>query len=685
MADLYTDKKLAQKTEEQTVLRWIKNQNEKSLGVFKSHPRFEELKNYYLSLMQAKDKILYAFLEGDGFVYNFWMDRKYQRGLLRRTSLKNYISGDFQWEEVLDVDALAEKEKENWVYKGGRYYPDGSRVLFFLSRGGKDASVIREFDLVNKEFVEEGFYFPESRSCVEWLSEDEVVIATDWKTEDSFTDSQYPRILKTIKRGIPMADAVTLFRVEKTDESVWPAILPFQDKGDRLIIIRNRDRFSKEFFLRKEDGTLVRIPLPSHSDIHAFFQGHCILKLEKNWKWKKQEYKIGNFLIVNPDKLIQNDFSAVHILMEESNSERILSHVAASKTSIYMHILENVKSSIIELKPCGESWKERPVPLASSSFSSVGLIGANPRRSDVFFRSTGFLESPRLYHYNDLSGQLTKIQELPSRFKADSYKVEQFFAVSFDKTKIPYFVVSQKNLKYDGSNPTLLYAYGGFRGSLLPYYDSMREFAWYRKGGVFVLANIRGGGEYGPQWHQAGLKKNRQVIFNDFYAVAEDLIQRKITSPRRLGIEGASNGGLLMGVAITQKPELFHAALIKNPLLDMLNYHKLSVGSSWIGEYGNPDDPEMRKVIRSYSPYHNLKVNGNYPEVFLITSTLDDRVPSEHARRFALKLEKLNKPFYYYENSEGGHSSASNYKQKAHLEALQYIYLYKKLMNTDSV
>ena len=676
---LYETKESVQKTEDQEITSWIENQNKKSFNAFKSHPRFEELKSYYLNLVQAKDKILYASLTDDGFVYNFWIDKKYQRGLLRRTDLKNYISGNFQWEEVLDLDALAKKEKENWIYHGGEYHPDGSRVLFFLSRGGKDASVVREFDLIKKEFVKEGFYFPESRSSVEWLSRDEIAVATDWKTEDSLTDSQYPRILKTVKRGTPITDAVTLFKAEKTDVSVGSFILPSQDKGDRLIIIRGKDRFSKEFFLRKEDGNLVTIPLPFHAAIHAYFQGDFVLKLEKDWKWKGRDYSTGSFLIVNPDRLIRGEVSAVQLLMEPS-SEKVLNSATASKTSIYISVLENVKSSIIELKLHNNLWKGKPIPLPSSSFSSVGLVSVNPRRSDIFLVSTGFLENTKLYHYNDVSGRLIKIQELPPRFKSDSYKVEQFFAESFDKTRIPYFVVSQKNLKYNSKNPTLLHAYGGFKKSLLPSYSSMKEFAWYRRGGVFVVANIRGGSEYGPRWHQAGLKENRQIVFNDFYAVAKDLIQRKITSPRYLGIEGASNGGLLMGVAITQRPELFNAALIKNPLLDMLNYHRLSVGSSWIAEYGDPDDPEMRKIISAYSPYQNLKSNEDYPEVFLITSTLDDRVPPEHARHFARKMEKLKKPFYYYENSEGGHSSASNYEQKANLKALQYIYLYKKLM-----
>lgn len=676
---MYSGKDLyLEKIKDSKALLWVKNQNERSLEVLKSHPQFEELKSYKLNLLQAEDKLVYAFLKGDGQVYNFWKDEKYQRGLLRRMSLKSYLSGSFGWEEVLDLDALAEKEKENWIYQGGQYHPDGRRALLRFSRGGKDASVIREFDLVKKEFVKGGFYFPESRSVISWISEDELAIATDWETEDSFTNSKYPRILKVMKRGDSMADAVTLFEVEKTDIGVFSFILPSEKNGDRLIIYRAKDFFETEFFLRQANGKIIRMPLPLHAHIETSFQGELVLELKKPWAWGEKKYDAGNLLISNPDELIRKEPSAVRLLMQPT-SKRVLSYAGASKNSLYISILEDVKSSIIELKPKGSVWEKRQIPLLL--FGNLGLMGGDPRRTDLFFTATGFLESPKFYHYNDKSDQLTKIQELPPRFKSDPYQVEQFFAESFDKTKIPYFVVSRKSLKRDGKNPTLLNAYGGFGGNKLPFYSPMMEFAWYQKGGVFVMANIRGGGEYGPSWHQAGIKEKRQTVFNDFYAVAEDLIRKKITSPKHLGIEGGSNGGLLMGVAITQRPELFNGALIGNPLLDMLRYHKFLVGSSWIAEYGDPEDPKMRKVLRSYSPYQNLRLSQNYPKIFLFTSTVDDRVHPGHARRFARKLEKLKKPFFYYENFEGGHSSSANYEQMAELEALKYIYLYKKLMD----
>ena len=671
--DLYLEKIKGEKA-----LLWVKKQNERSLSDLKSHPHFKKLKSYQKSIMEAKDKLVYISLYGDKLVYNFWRDKTYKRGLLRRTSLKNYLSRNKLWEKVLDLDALAKKEKENWVYKGGVYHPEGKRVLMIFSRGGKDASVIREFDLVQKNFVKEGFYLPESYSFVSWISENEIAIATDWKTKDSLTNSHYPRIVKTLKRGDSITKALNLFKAEKTDLTIRPLNFPLKGKRNRLILIRRKDFFSNEFLLQKDNGEITKIPLPSHASLQTFFQGNFVIKLEKGWIGERQNYPAGSLLIIKPDRLIKGESLAIQLLMK-SRPQRILNYARASKDSIYVNILKNVKSSIVELRLEGKVWKKRSLPLPS--FSTIDIIYSNSRKSDVFFSATGFLESPTLYHYNDTSKKLTKIQELSPRFNPRPYKVEQFFAKSFDGVLIPYFVVRKKDLKKNGKNPVLLEAYGGFRKSHLPFYDPMQEFAWYKKGGVFVLANIRGGGEYGLDWHQAGLKEKRQTVFNDFYAVAEDLIQRKITSPNYLGIKGNSNGGLLMGVAITQKPNLFRAALIGNPLLDMLRYHRISIGSAWISEFGDPKDSKMQKFISSYSPYQNLKPNKSYPKVFLFTSTLDDRVHPGHARRFAHKLEKLKKPFYYYESAEGGHFSASNYEQWAILSALQYIHLYKTLMD----
>ena len=400
--------------------------------------------------------------------------------------------------------------------------------------------------------------------------------------------------------------------------------------------------------------------------------------------WQQLFLEEKRRIIIHPEKMIKEEASSVDLLMEPSLNMSLF-YAYSSKNKIYINVLEDVKNSFIELKPHLGKWESKKLPLPS--FSSLSIEESDPNNSDVLFSSETFLEPKRLYHYNDISERMTKIQSAPRYFDSKQYEVNQFFSESSDRKKIPYFVVSKKNIKRDGKNPTLIYAYGGFEIPQLPFYNPVQEFAWYREEGVFVLANIRGGGggggggEYGPSWHQEGLQEKRQTVFNDFYAVAEDLIQKNITSPPFLGIQGESNGGLLMGVAVTQKPDLFRAGIIKVPILDMLRYHKLLAGSSWIAEYGNPEEAKMREFLLSYSPYQNLKPNVNYPDMFLSTSTLDDRVHPGHARRFVRKLEKLGKTFYYYENSEGGHSGATNNEQFAFLTALDFTYLYQKLKN----
>ena len=655
---------------------WVEKQNSRTLKKLSSDSRFQKVKDFALSVYESDKKLIYGQLINN-FVYTLITNKKHKRGIIKKTTLETYLSGKYQWEEILDLDALAETENENWVYTKMIIHSDSDRVLLALSRGGKDAVVLREFDLVQKKFIENGFNIPESKSKVAWLSKDELVLATDWKTKDSLTDSGYPRVAKILKRGEPLKKAVPLLKIQKTDRDIRPFQLK-SDEGIQVILIAQKDAFSAEYFLLKQGRQVLKIPLPLNSKLYTHFQASPVIKIRKDWIWKDHTYKSGSFLIIHPEKMIEEEDSSVELLMEPSSNTALLD-VHSSKNKIYINILEDVKNSFIELKPHLGKWQRKKLPLPA--FSTLFIVGSDPNNSHVFFYSSSFLESEKLYHYKDSSEKMIKIQECPIYFDPNQYKVNQFFAESFDNTKIPYFVVSKKNIKWDGKNPTLISAYGGFEISELPFYSPVKEFAWYRKGGVFVLANIRGGGEYGPSWHQAGLKEKRQTVFNDFYAVAEDLIQKNITSPSFLSIIGGSNGGLLMGVAVTQKPELFSSAIIQVPLLDMLRYHKLSAGSSWIAEYGDPEESKMREFLRSYSPYQNLKPNVDYPDMFLSTSNLDDRVHPGHARRFARKLEKLGKVFYYYENSEGGHAGASNNKQLSFLIALKYTYLYQKLID----
>jgi prolyl oligopeptidase len=313
--------------------------------------------------------------------------------------------------------------------------------------------------------------------------------------------------------------------------------------------------------------------------------------------------------------------------------------------------------------------------------ASVHIAASIDREDRAFVDVAGFLDPNTLWLVEPEAEGAAPVKSLPSRFDASGNVVEQFEATSSDGTLVPYFVIRPKALRVDRSAPTVLYGYGGFQVSLTPSYLGAAGRLWLEKGGVYVIANIRGGGEFGPAWHRAALKSDRRLAFDDFIAVAEDLIRRGITSPRRLGIMGGSNGGLLMGVMLTQRPDLFRAVVIQVPLLDMLRYHKLLAGASWIAEYGDPDLPGEAAFLASISPYHNLKPGIAYPEPFFVTSTKDDRVHPGHARKMAARLQAMGLPFLYYENVGGGHSAAANLEERARRTALEFTYLTRKLMD----
>ncbi len=319
--------------------------------------------------------------------------------------------------------------------------------------------------------------------------------------------------------------------------------------------------------------------------------------------------------------------------------------------------------------------------LAIPDNQTVNIETASSTNDQFFLSITSFLTPPSLMLGDAAAQSVSVVKTMPPQFDASKDIVEQLEATSKDGTKIPYFVVRRKDLKYDGSNPTLLTAYGGFQLSRTPTYSGTIGKLWLEHGGVFVLANIRGGGEFGPAWHEAGLKTHRQRIYDDFTAVSQDLITRRITTPRRLGIVGGSNGGLLMGVQMTQHPELYNAIVIQVPLLDMLRFEQIAAGSSWVGEYGSVSNPDEHKFLASISPYNNLHAETNYPEPLIFTTTKDDRVGPVHARKFAARLEELHKPFYYQEIIEGGHGSGADLKQSANTFATEFLYLTRKLMD----
>ena len=650
---------------------WVKAENAKTTGVLEADPRFAGLYDDALKIAQAKDRIPAPALIGDD-VYNFWRDQTHVRGLWRKTSKADYASADPHWTTVLDLDALATAEKANWVWEGANCLPpDYRRCLINLSDGGEDAVTVREFDLGAMAFVPGGFALPHSKQNVDWLDHDTLLVARDWGP-GTMTESSYPFVLKALKRGQTLDQAVEVFRGTLKDVSVQPSVLRDTDGHTVALITRGTDFFHALTFQLTDKG-VVPLDLPQKNNIQGLFHNKIILTTAEDWTTGGAAYKAGALVSYGAA-----DHAASLILAPTSRQS--IEAVAISRHRVIAEVYDNVRGGLISFQDKADgTWAGSRIPVTPNS--SVGILTAADRDDTFYYNVAGFLDPGHIYQADAASGSTAPVKASPARFDASRDVVEQFEATSSDGVKIPYFVVHPKGMTLDGANPTILYAYGGFQASMTPNYSGALGKLWLEKGGVYVLANIRGGGEFGPAWHEAGLKTKRQIIYDDFAAVARDLIARKITSTRRLGIQGGSNGGLLMGVEFTEHPELWHAVDIQVPLLDMLRFEQIAAGASWVGEYGSVSVPEERAFLARISPYHNLHPDVTYPEPLIWTTTKDDRVGPQHARKFAAKLASMGKPYLYYEVIEGGHGSGANLTEKAHTTALEMTYFTRKLMN----
>jgi prolyl oligopeptidase len=654
-------------------LNWVKQQNQITRDKLKLDTHFEKLRTDVQAVLDSKDRIPGISKMGDA-VYNFWMDAQNPRGVWRKTSFEEYKKAQPKWEVVLDIDALAKAENENWVYKGSSCRaPAYDRCLVQLSRGGADAVAIREFDLQTKSFVKDGFQLPEAKTTVTWRDKDHLFVATDFGA-NTMTDSGYARIVKEWKRGTPLASAKVLFEGKKDDMMIY-AYRAEHGGHTHDLVRRTITFYSGEYFLIQK-GKLKKLDLPSHGDV-GFFGSQIIVNPKELWKTKAAAYPAGSLLAMDFKKYMAGDRKFT-VLFQPSDSTSLTGD-AATKNYLLVQSLEHVKSNLVEWSFKNKKWTSHKVALPT--MGAVGVSPVDSEHSDEYLLSySDYLTPSVLLHATAGKEGTQLLKSAPSFFDASAYVTKQKFAVSKDGTQVPYFIVHHKDMKHDGSNPTLLYGYGGFEVSLTPSYSGALGLSWLNRGGVYVVANIRGGGEYGPRWHQAALKENRQRAYDDFAAVAEDLIHKKITTPRHLGAMGGSNGGLLAGVALTQRPELFNAIVSQVPLLDMQRYNKLLAGASWMGEYGNPDVPQEWAYIQQYSPYHNLKADKKYPNVLFITSTRDDRVHPGHARKMAAKMMDMGADkVWYYENMEGGHGGAANNAQRADMNTITYSFLWNSL------
>jgi prolyl oligopeptidase len=664
-------------------LTWVKAQNERSLGILQADPRYQTYYDEALKIATSKERIPYGSIR-NGFVYNFWQDDEHERGLWRRVKAADYAGAAPKWETLLDIDVLAKADGANWVYKGVDCLPPANTdCILSLSDGGKDASRLREFDINTKGFVEGGFDLPEAKSDTVWVDKDTLLVATDWGPEagkGTLTESGYPFVVKRLKRGQKLAEASEVFRGTAQDVAASPMVLG-DSAGRRWFgAVRGETFFTSSFHMFPDGGgEPVKLPIPMKSTPRGLYNDRLLLTLEEDWTPEGQGFfKSGDLVAFSWSGFLRDGkLPKVELVLHPAERQAIQG-VSIAKGGVLLNLSDNVVLKVLRLDEAGGKWAMKEIALPPNG--SAGVVFSDEEETSAFLTFEGYLSPDALYSYDVGTGALKQIKALPAWFDAGPYQVDQYEAESKDGTKVPYFVVHKKEIALDGSNPTLLYGYGGFQVSQTPSYSGTVGKLWLDQGGVFVMANIRGGGEFGPAWHQAGLKLKRQVVYDDFIAVAEALIAKKITSKEKLGAMGGSNGGLLMGVMFTQRPDLFHAIVCQVPLLDMLRYNLLLAGASWMDEYGDPDVPEERAFLEKLSPYHNVKADAAYPEIYFETSTKDDRVHPGHARKMAKRLEELGKPFLYYENTDGGHSAAANQREAARRAALEYTYLARKLI-----
>ncbi len=655
-------------------LAWVAEQNKASLGRLKADPRYDANYRSVLSVLDAPDRIAYAGLD-HGFAYNFWQDAKNPKGVWRRTSIADYRNKSPKWEVLLDLDALAKAEKENWVFKGAQVSPGQGRALIVLSRGGGDASVAREFDLKSRSWVAGGFSLPEAKLDISWLDDNTVLYAT---AKDGQTRSGYARIVKQWKRG---AAPVTLYEGKAQDVLAAPAVF-HGPGGSTAVITRAVSFFESDYFLLRRNGKLVQLPLPRSANLQGIADSdlaHLIVTLRADWHRDGKIIPRGALVALTLKPFLDKGREMPLQVLYAPGPRASVESVATAPNTVYAAIYENVTGRVRKFSwgdVDGDDWTVEDLALPKGG--SAEIVATNDYGTEALFSHESYLTPPTLYAYDASRDTPPRpIKALPARFDAAGMVTEQFEATSKDGTKVPYFVTRPKAL--NGPAPTILYGYGGFEVSLTPGYSANAGRLWVGKGGIYVVANIRGGGEFGPAWHTAAEKLHRQRAFDDFAAVADDLIRRKLTTPRQLGIMGGSNGGLLVSTVMTQIPEKLGAVVCQVPLVDMLAYTHIGAGASWVGEYGDPANAKERDYILTYSPYQNVKKGVKYPPVFFVTATSDDRVTPVHARKMAAKMEAQGHEVLFYENTDGGHAAAADHRQAAEMWALSYVYLAQKL------
>ena len=660
-------------------LAWVRERNAQTTSTLAATEEFTSTQAALRGVLDSDAKIPDVSKIGD-HLYNFWKDSTHVRGLWRRTTLESYRTDEPEWETVLDVDALGEAEGESWVWHGASILrPAYRKALVSLSRGGSDADVTREFDLATKEFVapeDGGFYRPESKGDLAWVDDDTVYVFTD-TGEGSMTSSGYPRVARRWHRGTPLESATVLYE-GRTDDMYISAFRSHTPGFVRDFVARSLAFYSKELYVLAADDSLTKIDVPDSAEV-GFRREWLLVELRDDWTVGGTTFTSGSLLATGFDDFLAG--GREFTVLFEPDESTSLAGATWTEHHLVLNVLADVKNRLHVLTPPADGagpW-ERSEMLGAPKIGTVAVRAVDVDASDdVWLVATDYL-TPTTLSIATVGQEPELLKSMPVFFDADGLTVEQHFATSDDGTKVPYFLVRRADLALDGTAPTLLYGYGGFEISLTPGYSGGLGRAWLEQGGVYAVANIRGGGEYGPRWHQLALQENRHRAYEDFSSVAKDLVTRGITSRAHLGVQGGSNGGLLTGNMLTQYPELFGAVVIQVPLLDMKRYSHLLAGASWMAEYGDPDDPAQWEFIQTFSPYHLFDADREYPPVLFTTSTRDDRVHPGHARKLAAAMIEAGKDVTYYENIEGGHGGAANNEQASFMQALAYRFLWERL------
>jgi prolyl oligopeptidase len=651
---------------DEAALNWVRQHNERTLAELDGE-RLQLMRAEALGVMDADDRIPAVGRRGE-YLYNFWRDADHRRGVWRRTTLESYRNEAPEWDVILDVDALAAAENENWVLAGiGLIYPESTRALIRLSRGGSDAAVLREFDMTTREFVAAGFILPAARTDISWEDEDTVLVATDYGP-GSMTEAGYPRIVKRWRRGTTLAEAETVYT--ETGDAIKVAVSVDRTPGfETTVLYRCLDAHRKECF-ELHGSELVRIDIPDDAVI-GLHRGWLQVYPKSDWTIGDANYAAGSLLIADYAQFMAG--TALLEVLFTPDDRTSLDTGTWTRDRMILITRRDVVTRIAVLSP--GNWQAEPIPGVPDN-TEVWVGATDDDSNEMFLYTTGF-DQPARQLYGQAGGPVTLLKSAPARFDSDGIAVSQRFALSSDGTSIPYFLVTHRDA--DGPCPTLLYGYGAFRNSNTPGYLGVTGRLWLERGGNYAVANTRGGGEYGPTWWSQTVREGRHKVAEDFAAVARDLVVTGVTTAPQLGASGASSGGLLMGIMLTRYPDLFGALVCRQPLLDMSRFHKLLVGASWISEYGDPDDPADWEFIKPYSPYHNISAGRPYPPVLITTATSDDRVHPGHARKMTAALQAAGHRVLYYENTDGGHAGASDNAQAAFQTALMYEFLHATL------